>query len=144
MVSESSKKTRNRRNHKIVSTIVHLFYRSFGSMSTPLFDTSGSVHMLLLKQHGLRFPALSFEHAVSIRRLRVSGCLVERIHRIHSQRAIGVISIHILFACGEATRAFFKSAGILGSGHSFAGSIASVAVSPASTRAALRMFSSTL
>ena len=34
---------------------------------------------------------MSFDRATSIRRLRVSGCLVEPIQRIQSQRAIGVI-----------------------------------------------------
>src|SRR5216684_334645 len=76
-----------------------------GSRSTPFFDTSGSVHMLRLKQHGLRSPALSFEHVTSIRRLRVSDCLVERIQRIQSQRAIGVISIQRVYAWGAAARA---------------------------------------
>lgn len=51
--------------------------------------------MLLLKQHGRRSPALSFERATSIRRCRVSDRLVARIQRIHSQRAAGVISIHV-------------------------------------------------
>jgi hypothetical protein len=52
-----------------------------------------------LKQHGLRSPPLSFVNAVSIRRLRVSDCLVEPIQRIQSQRAPGVISIHKVCAC---------------------------------------------
>jgi hypothetical protein len=40
------------------------------SKSTPFFDTESSVHVVRLKQHGLRSPALSFEHAASIRRRR--------------------------------------------------------------------------
>jgi hypothetical protein len=115
-----------------------------GSRSTPLCDTEGSVHRERLKQHGLRCPALSFEHATSIRRLRVSGCLVEPIQRIQSQRAIGVISIHRVRACGSAARAFFKSAGSLGSGQSLVGSIASITVSPAFAPAASRMVLSIL
>ena len=107
--------------------------------STPLFDTLGSVQRVRLKQHGLRFPALSIANVFSIRRLRVSGFLVEPIQRIQSQRAIGVISIHRVFACGVATRAVFKSSGILGSGQTLAGSIASVTVSPAAALMALRM-----
>ncbi len=97
-----------------------------------------------LKQHGLRFPALNFESVVSIRRLRVSGFFVEPIQRIQSQRAIGVISIHRVFACGEEARAVFKSSGTLGSGHSLAGSIASDTVSSTSTLADSRMVLSTL
>src|ERR1700730_11077767 len=100
--------------------------------------------MLRLKQHGLRSPALSFEHVTSIRRLRVSDCLVERIQRIQSQRAIGVISIQRVYACGVAARAVFKSSGTLGSGHSLTGSIASVTVSPVSAPEASRMVLSTL
>src|SRR5258707_3171571 len=115
-----------------------------GSRSTPLFDTEGSVQRVRLKQHGLRSPALSFEHAVSIRRLRVSGCLVEPIQRIQSQRAIGVISIQRVCASGAAASAFFKSAGTLGSDHSLTGSIANVTVSPTSALMALLMALSTL
>jgi len=94
-----------------------------GSRNTQLFDPSGSVHTVRLKQHGLRSPAVSFDDAVSIRRLRVSVCLVERIQRIQSQRAPRVISMHRVCACGAAASAFFKSAGTLGSGHSLIGSI---------------------
>ena len=101
------------------------------SRSTPFFDTEGSQQRLRLKQHGLRSPALSFEHATSIRRRRVSGCLVERIQRIQSQRAIGVIFIQRVCTGGEAIRAVCKSSGTVGSGHSFVGSIASATVSPA-------------
>lgn len=63
-------------------------------MSTPLFDTAGSQHMLRLKQQGRRSPDFNFEAATSIRRLRVSDDLVEPIHRIQSQRAIGMILFH--------------------------------------------------
>src|SRR3989344_5685698 len=102
-------------------------------MSTPLFDTDGSVHMLRLKQHGLFSPFLSFEHATSIRFLRVSGCFVDLIQRIQSQRAIGVILFHKVCACGEEVRVFFKSAGTFGSGHSLTGSISSITVSAPTT-----------
>src|SRR5918996_356956 len=102
-----------------------------GSRSTPLFDTEGSVQRLRLKQHGLRSPALSFEQATSIRRLRVSGCFVALIQRIQSYFAFGVIFIQRECACGAAKRASFKSAGISGSIHSLVGVISSVTVSPA-------------
>lgn len=117
---------------------------SVGSRSTPFFDTYGSVHRLRLKQHGLRIPDLSFENATSIRRLRVSWRAVALIQRIQSQRAIVVISIHRLCACGSAARALFKSSGTWGSVHSLAGSISSITVSPASAPADARMVSSTL
>jgi len=123
---------------------IRTYYSSLGSRSTPLFDTAGSVQRLRLKQHGLRAPALSFEQATSIRRFRVSGCLVARIHRIQSQRAIGVISIHSLCTCGLSIRALCKSAGASGSGHAFIGSIASVTVSPGAAPAASSMAVSTL
>src|SRR3990167_11539334 len=102
---------------------------------TPLFDTDGSVHMLRLKQHGLRSPAISFEHAISIRRMRVSGCFVDPIQRIQSQRAIGVISVHRVCACWTPARAVFTSSGTLGSGHSLVGLITNLTVSPLSAPA---------
>ena len=44
-------------------------YACVGSRSAQLLDdTEGSVQRLRLKQHGLRFPSLSFEQATSIRR----------------------------------------------------------------------------
>src|SRR5438876_3903293 len=131
----------SRRRVQSEATVMHrvnLFYRSFGfihscflafaevvsagSRSTPFFDAKGSVHMLRLKQHGLRIPDLSFENATSIRLLRVSCCAVALIQRIQSQRAIVVQSIHRLCACGSAARALFKSSGTWGSVHSLAGS----------------------
>jgi hypothetical protein len=113
-------------------------------MSTPFFETCGSVHRLRLKQHGLRSPASSFDNATSMRRLRVSGLLVERIQRSQSQRAMGVIFTHRAFARGSDARASFKSAGTSGSGHSFDGSNASVTVSPESTPAVSHRTESTL
>jgi hypothetical protein len=113
-------------------------------MSTPFFETSGSVHRLRLKQHGLRSPALSFDNATSMRRLRVSWLLVERIQRSQSQRAIGVIFVYRAFACGSAARALFKSAGASGSGHSFDGSNAIVTALPASPPTASHRSESTL
>src|SRR5512139_1739791 len=105
-------------------------------MSTPFFETSGSVHRLRLKQHGLRSPALSFDNATLMRRLRVSWLLVARIQRSQSQRAIGVIFTQRAFACGSDARALFKSSGTSGSGHSLDGSTASVTISPGSILAA--------
>src|SRR5262249_12635051 len=87
------------------------------SMSTPFFETSGSVHRLRLKQHGLRSPALSFDNATSMRRLRVSWLLVARIQQSQSQRAIGAIFTHRAFACASDRRTLFKSVGTSGSGH---------------------------
>src|SRR5262245_58217932 len=98
-------------------------------MSTPFFETSGSVHILRLKQQGLRSPALSFDSATRICLLRVWGLLVPRIQRSQSQRAIGVRSVHKAFACLSDARAFFISAGTSGSGHSLDGSIAIVMLS---------------
>ena len=114
------------------------------SRSTPLFDTSGTVHSVRLKQQGLRFPALSFDMATSILRCRVSACFVALIQRIQSQRAIGVISFHNVFAGGAASKAFFRSVGTIGSGHSLMGSISTVMVSPTATRTSFRKVSSTL
>lgn len=122
----------------------HYYAICVGSSSTPLFDTVGSVHRLRFQQHGLRSPLLSFEHATSIRRLRVSCRLVARIQRIHSQRAIGVTFFHRACASGTAARALIKSAGTSGSGHSFIGSISSDTSSPALAPAPLSRRSSTL
>src|SRR5512146_1992708 len=113
-------------------------------MRTPFFETSGSVQILRLKQHGLRSPALSLDNATSMRRLRVSRLLVARIQRSQSQRAIVVIFTHIAFACGSDASALFKSAGTSGSGHALDGSTAIVTVLPASITAALRRPESTL
>ncbi len=55
-----------------------------GARRTPLCETDGSVQRFRLKQQGRRIPAVSFESATSIRRLRVSSFLVARIHRIQS------------------------------------------------------------
>jgi hypothetical protein len=97
----------------------------------PLFETDVSEHKLRLKQHGLRFPDLSIAQAFSILLFRVSGCLVERIQRIQSQRECGVISFHTLYAVGTAVKAFLKSVGRFGSNHSLIGSITISMVSPA-------------
>lgn len=113
-------------------------------MSIPFFETSGSVQRLRLKQHGLRSPALSFDNATSMCRLRVSGLLVARIQRSQSQRAIGVIFTHRAFACGSEASALFKSAGTSGSGQSLDDSTAIVTVLPVSTLAALRRSESSL
>ena len=48
----------------------------------------------LEKHQGRRFPAASIEQALSIRRLRVSGCLADSIQLIKSRRAISVRSLH--------------------------------------------------
>ena len=64
------------------------------SRSLPFLASCGSVHAERLKQQGLRFPLFIFEMLTSIRRLRVSGLLVAFTQRTHSQRAIGVMSIH--------------------------------------------------
>ncbi len=122
-------------------TFIHFAFAPVGSRSTPLLDTSGLVHELRLKQHGLRFPAFIFDNATPIRFLRVSEFFVEPIQRTQSQRALGVMSIHVDCAVGAEVRAFFKSAGTLGSGHSLMGSIAIVTLSPS---APARMFFSTL
>lgn len=84
------------------------------------------------------------EQAFSTRRLRVSGCLAELIQRIHSRRAIGVISSHDAYASGAAAKALRKSAGTLVSGSSPARVISTVTVSTASALAASRKALSTL
>ena len=66
----------------------------FCSMSLPFFDRSGSVQAARLKQQGRRFPLFIFEMVTSTRRLRVPGFWVALTQRTHSQRAIGVISLH--------------------------------------------------
>src|SRR6266404_5558743 len=67
------------------------------------------------KHQGRRFPAASIEQALSILRLRVSGCLAESIQLIKSLRAIGVRSLHFAFASGAAARALPRSFGTLSS-----------------------------
>src|SRR5438046_1557107 len=105
-----------------------MLYLKISDLRTPLFDTSGTVHSVRLKQHGLLFPALNFENVTSIRRLRVSEFFVAPIQRIQSQRAMGVISIQSVCAFESVSRAFLKSVGTLGSGHSLVGSIVSFTV----------------
>ncbi len=109
------------------------------SKSTPLFDTSVSVHKLRLKQQGLRIPASSLERATSILLLRVPRFFVARIQRIQSQCAAGVVSSHVLCAFSLCLRAFFKSSGTSGSGHSREISTERAMVSPAFALAALSM-----
>ena len=113
-------------------------------MSTPFFETSGSVHWLRLKQQGFRSPDLSFDMATSMRWRRVSRLWVARIQRSQSQRAIGVICTQRAFACESDARAFFKSAGIAGSDHSLDGSTTTVTVPSASIPADSRRPESTL
>jgi len=90
-----------------------------------------------LKQQAARFPDLSFESVFSIRIARVSRFLVAPIQRIQSQRATGVMSIHMLRTGGSAASAAAKSAGTLGSGHRVIGASAMDTESPTSTLAPL-------
>jgi hypothetical protein len=90
------------------------------------------------KQHIRRFPDASMEHAFSIRRLRVSACLAELIHRIQSRRAIAVVSVHVARARGAAARALRRSIGTLVSDSSPARVISTVTLSPTSAPAASR------
>jgi hypothetical protein len=53
------------------------------------------------------------EQVLSIRRLRVSGCLAESIQLTKSRRAIGVSSLHLALAIGLAERAVRRSVGTL-------------------------------
>jgi len=116
-----------------------------GSMSLPFIDRFGSVHAARLKQQGRRFPLSIFEILTSTRRLRVSGFWVALIQRTHSQRAIGVISLHRLWIfCGAAARAVSRSCGTFGSGQSLSDSISSVAVLPALRAAVCCSFPSIL
>ena len=92
-------------------------------ISFPLCDTSGIVHSDLLKQQACLFPDLNLENVFSILNFLVSGLFVDLIHLIQSQRARGVISIHVAFASISLSNAFFKSSGISGSGHSLVASI---------------------
>ena len=78
-------------------------------------------------------------HALSIRRLRVSGCFAELIEKIQSRRAIGVMSSHPACASGAAARALRRSVGILISGSSPARVISTVIMSTASAPAPSRM-----
>src|SRR5215469_5833066 len=61
------------------------------------------------KQQGRRFPFASMSQAASIRRSRVSVCLGEVTQRIHSRRAMGVISLHRAWAFPAALRAAPRS-----------------------------------
>ena len=83
-----------------------------GSRSLPFFDRSGSVHAERLKQQGRLFPLFIFEMLTSTRRLRASGFFVALTQRIHSQRAIGVISFQSFWIfCGADARAVARSWG---------------------------------
>src|SRR5947209_6617544 len=90
-----------------------------GSISLPLLDSSGSVQAARLKQHGRRCLPFSFEIVFSIRTARVSMLRVSLIQRIHSQRAIGVMSAHLsLTFWGAPVKAWATSSGTSGSGQS--------------------------
>jgi hypothetical protein len=102
------------------------------------------VHWLRSKQQAARFPDPSFESVFSIRILRVAGFLVDRIQRIQSQRAKGVMSVHVLSACGSNASAFLKSAGTSGSGHTAIGAISMDTRLPTAAFAALSIVSVTL
>src|SRR3989344_7537109 len=65
------------------------------------------------QQQGLRIPPLSFESAFSIRIPLVSAFLSDVTQQIHSLRASGVISSHVVRTAGEEVMAFRKSSGIL-------------------------------
>src|SRR5688572_18116932 len=123
-------------------TAFHVSY--FGSRSSQLCDTSGSLQRLRLKQQGRRIPLFSLSSATSICFWRVSGVLTARIQRIQSQRASGVISCHKASASGEAAKAFSKSSGTSGSIHSLLGSSETCTVSPAFTEASSSNFLSGL
>ncbi len=100
---------------------------SLGSRSLPPLDRSGSVHAERLKQQGRLFPLSIFEMLTSTRRRRVSGFFVALTQRTHSQRAIGVISLHRPWIfCGAAARAVARSCGTLGSGQSLVTTMSSV------------------
>ena len=101
-----------------------------GLKSIPLLETSVSVHALRSKQHGLRDPASSLGRATSILFLRVSGFFVERIQRIQSQCAAGVVSFHTAYAFSLLPRALLRSPGTSVSGHSSETEIWRVTVSP--------------
>ena len=75
------------------------------SASTPFLASSGSVQAARSKQQGRRFPERSFEMPTSTRRLRVSGFLVVVIQRTHSQRAMGVMSLHSSQTSGASASA---------------------------------------
>src|SRR5258706_744973 len=87
-------------------------------------------HMLRLKQHGLLIPLFNFDNDTLILFSRVTSLLVEPIQRTHSQRAIGVVSIHVAYASLADSRASFMSFGTIGSGQSFDESIVTIMVSP--------------
>jgi hypothetical protein len=65
------------------------------------------------QQQGLRIPSLSSERTLSTCCFLVSGRLTEMVQQIHSLRASGVMSSHLVRAVGSATSAFRKSAGTL-------------------------------
>src|SRR5258708_26921414 len=100
--------------------------------------------MLRLKQHGLLIPLCNFDSETLILFSRVTSLLVEPIQRTHSQRAIGVVSIHVAYASVVDISASFISFGTTGSGHSFDGTITIVTVSPTFVLMDLIMASSTL
>ena len=89
-------------SYRLRARIVDQGRSSPGSRSLPFFDRSGSVHEERLKQQGRRFPLFIFEMLTSTRRVRVSGFFVALTQRTHSQRAIGVISVHRFWIfCGH-------------------------------------------
>src|SRR6188508_351931 len=101
-------------------------------MSLPLFERFGSVQPARLKQQGRLFPLSIFEMLTSTRRRRVSVLFVAFTQRTHSQRAIGVMSLHRSRIVGGAdARAVARSWGTTGSGQSLVIEMASVALSPA-------------
>src|SRR5580658_1162760 len=63
------------------------------------------------QQQGRRFPSLRLEQPHSIRRLLVSAFFADSIQHIHSLRASGVISSHVVNARGSDVSAFLRSLG---------------------------------
>src|SRR5882672_6846068 len=82
-------------NHWVVVITVACFFVP-GSGSQVSFGLTWSFVTQLMpgKQQGRRFPFASMSQPFSIRRSRVSTCFAELTHRIHSRRAMGVISVH--------------------------------------------------
>src|ERR1051326_6776703 len=94
-----------------LATLAYLFVLGSGSQVSFGLTWSFVTQLMPGKQQGRRFPFATVSQAFSIRRSRVSTCFAELTQRIHSRRAMGVISVHRARAFAAVLRAGGRSRG---------------------------------
>src|SRR5256885_6397218 len=88
----------------------------FECLSSTTFCTEGLTALSVrwiqpYQQQGRRMPSLSSVRTLSTCCLLVAGCFTEMVQQIHSLRARGVKSSHIVRASASEARVFRKSSG---------------------------------